>query len=213
MSAFRARMGIGYWGLPFAALAFVALALAPNPGLAEASKKAVSKKTIVPIPFEVERAAERGDRARVNLNDDATIVPAHRIRKLPIVDGRMGEHIQLDGVTIYMPFGRVISATADFRPDRINQGQSEPDPNYARVAKFDSALGPVCASEGKADSEVQMRINRYNAMSLVQVTGAPSPQPAYRVETSLETKYFRDPGLAGRLAKSCSGFRSAAAKN
>lgn len=194
---------LSFWGLVLAALAFVTLAVAPNPGLAKAAKKAV-----VPIPFEVERAAERGDRAKVNLNDDATILPAKRIRKLPIIDGRMGEYIQLDGVTVYLPFGRVISATADFQPNRINRGKSEPDPAYARVAKFDSALGPVCASEGNAD----MRINRNNAMSLVQTTEDGGAKPSYRVETSLETKYFRDPGLAGRLASSCRGFRKTAAK-
>jgi hypothetical protein len=166
------------------------------------------QKRVVRIPYEAERAAERGDKNQLRLNDDATLIPGHRVRGLPIVDGRMGEHIELDGVSVFIPFGSVISATTEIHPSRPSaNGQGlEPNPYYTRVARFDRDLGPVCASERAPDREIQMRINSERALSLVNVradgTGA-TAQPSYRIETSLETRYFADAALAARLYKSC----------
>lgn len=188
----------------------VGLTVALAPGESQAKPPKFAKAA---IPFEAERAANRGDSAKVQLNDDATLLPGHRVRGLPIINGRMGEHIQLDGVTIYMPFGRVISATAQFRPDGKSTGKTATDTSYALVSKFDSVLGPVCASDNDGGSPVQMRINADKAMSLVKVTGGSAEKPDYQVETSLETRYFRDASLAGRLAKECKSFRAASAKN
>lgn len=202
------RVKFANFAVSFIALGCFIGTLAPSAGLAKPAKMVK-----VAIPFESERAALRGDGAQVQLNDEATLLPAHRVRGLPIIDGRMGEHIQMDGVTIYMPFGRVISATAEFRPDGKAGGKTPRDSSYSLVSKFDAALGPVCATESDGGSPVQMRINRDKAMSLVKFTGGTAQEPAFRVETSLETRYFREPSLASRLATECKSFRAAAAKN
>src|SRR3546814_4060184 len=59
------------------------------------------------IPFENERATDRGDRALVSLNEDITRLPGFRVLELPVVDGRLGQHAKLDDVEIYFPFGTV----------------------------------------------------------------------------------------------------------
>lgn len=163
----------------------------------------------IPIPFEQERAKARGDKRIVRLNDDITTVPKQRIVSLPIVNGRMGEHVKLDGVELFFPFGRIVAAIHEFRKYREG-GRGELDPAYAQVAKFDQALGPVCArepSERMAGGHVELRIGPRGALSLVQADPVSEPPGAethyvYRVNTATELRHLQEPAAA-RLHKAC----------
>ena len=185
--------------------ALAAIAMAASGPLAPAIAKEPRRPTVL-IPFESERAAERGDRALVSLNEDVTRVPGFRVRELPIVDGRLGQHAMLDGVEIYFPFGTVVVATAEFnryRPAMVASGDTTPepmlDPRYARVGEFDRQLGRVCASEADySGNMVEMRINAANKMmSVVHVLPAKyagpaaATSPSYRVVSSLDMRFLK----------------------
>ena len=187
------------------AAALVAAILAAAGPFAAAVAKEPRRLTVL-IPFENERAADRGDRALVSLNEDITRVPGFRVLELPVVDGRLGQHAKLDDVEIYFPFGTVVTATAEFnryRPAMVASGVTTPepmlDPRYDRVREFDRQLGHVCASgadyEGNA---VEMRINRTNKMmSVVHILPAKfrgpdaADNPSYRVVSGLDMRFLK----------------------
>jgi hypothetical protein len=188
--------------LSFAALA--ALVAAATPFVSAVAKE--PRRPTVLIPFENERAADRGDRALVSLNEDVTRVPGFRVVDLPVVDGRMGQHAKLDDVEIYFPFGTVVLATAEFnryRPAMVASGETTPepmlDPRYDRVREFDSQLGRICASEADYDgSTVEMRVNHANKMmSVVHVLPAKfrgpeaTGNPSYKVVSALDMRFLR----------------------
>ena len=173
------------------------------PGMiANAATAKKSTKAPVNIPFESERPSA------VRINDDATIIPAHRIRDLPVVDGKMGEHVRLDGgVELYLPFGRIVSAAMEFRPVRqspTNPSLYEADPAYRQVANFDRALGPVCASDTALAGPMEMRING-EAMSVVKTMVMPvgDSGPSYRVVTVAETRWLDNDPQVQRLLTNC----------
>lgn len=187
-------------------LAVLAAAMLAAAGpLASAVAKEPRRPTVL-IPFENERAADRGDRALVSLNEDITRVPGFRVLELPVVDGRLGQHAKLDDVEIYFPFGTVVTATAEFnryRPAMVASGVATPepmlDPRYDRVQEFDRQLGHVCASEADYDgNKVEMRINHGNKMmSVVHVLPAKfrgpdaSASPSYRVVSGLDMRFLK----------------------
>jgi hypothetical protein len=188
--------------LSLAALAALLAAAGP---LASAVAKE-TRRPMVLIPFENERAADRGDRALVSLNEDITRVPGFRVLELPIVDGRMGQHAKLDDVEIYFPFGTVVVATAEFnryRPSLVASGETMPepmlDPRYDRVQEFDRQLGRICATEADYDGNtVEMRVNHANKMvSVIHVLPAKyrGPEagmsPSYRVVSGLDMRFLK----------------------
>ncbi len=189
-------------------------------GVASAQSKKAAKPTAL-IPFEIERAKDRGGSATglIRLNDDVARMSATRIIEMPVVDGRMGEHARLDGVELFFPYGSVVTATAEFhkyRPALLAASDNtvpefNPDPHYDRVKTFDSQLGRVCATEQHADGRrTEMRISPDRVMSVVHVTPAkyagPSSQehPSYKVISGLEMRFlsFKEPE-ADRLYRQC----------
>lgn len=155
------------------------------------------------IPFEADRAKERGDRFQLKLNDDATLIPGHRIRSLPIVDGKLGEWAKLDGLDVYFPFGRIVRTQTEYH--KFKPGMGEPDPNYKQIAAFDKALGPVCATETSGNVPAEMRINQDHVISLVQVLPIATADDgkSYRVVNTLEMRFLQDEPMADRLYRSC----------
>jgi len=201
-------------------LVTLALGVTQIAGLGDAMAKEPKKPTAL-IPFETERAQERGDRVLLNINEDITRVPGFRVLELPIVDGKIGEHARVDrNVEIYFPFGRIVVATAEFhkyRPalmassDPNATAEIMPDPNYQRVTAFDRQLGKPCAIEILAEGhEVEMRINSNRMMSVVHTMPAkylgPTAQdsPSYRVVSGLEMRFLlhKEP-IADRLYRQC----------
>jgi hypothetical protein len=189
-------------------------------GVASAQSKKAAKPTAL-IPFEIERAKDRGGSATglIRLNDDVARMSATRIIEMPVVDGRMGEHARLDGVELFFPYGSVVTATAEFhkyRPALLAASDNTVpefnlDPHYERVKTFDSQLGRVCATEQHTDGRrTEMRISPDRVMSVVQVTPAkyagPGAQdhPSYKVISGLEMRFlsFKEPE-ADRLYRQC----------
>jgi len=173
-----------------------------------------------PIPFEQERARERGDRAMLLLNEDASRIPGHRIVELPIINGKMGEHAKLDdNVEIFFPFGRILTATTEihkYRPTGVKtEGMGPeylPDPRYNRVKNFDRALGVVCASERVDGGPYKVELRRGSDQSLSLVRSIPAEnKPAndedavsYRVVSSMDIRYLsRQEPEADRLYRRC----------
>lgn len=191
------------------------IAVAP----AEAQSKKGAKPTAL-IPFEAERAKERGDRNLIRLNDDITRMSSARVVELPVVDGRMGDHARLEDVEIFFPFGSIVLATAEFhkyRPALVASAAVTPlpdvsaDPRYDRVKHFDHQLGKVCASEKLSDGQrIEMRISPERVLSLVHVTPAKfqgptaADNPSYKVVSALEMRFlsFKEPD-AERLYRQC----------
>lgn len=199
-------------------VAITAVISASVGGVAFAQSKKPAKPTAL-IPFEAERAKERGDRTLVRLNDDVARMSAARIIEMPVIDGRMGEHARLDGVELFFPYGSVVTATAEFHKYRpallASSDNSAPefnlDPHYDRVKSFDSQLGKVCASEKQSDGRrVEMRISPEHVMSVVHVmpakyAGPTAPDnPSYKVISGLEMRFlaFKEPE-ADRLYRLC----------
>ena len=190
-------------------------------GVAYAQSKKAAKPTAL-IPFEIERAKERGDRGTtsvIRLNDDVARMSASRIIEMPVIDGRMGEHARLDNLELFFPYGSVVTATAEFHKYRpallAASDNSVPefnlDPHYDRVKTFDHQLGKVCASEKMADGQrIEMRISPDHVMSVVHVMPAkytgPTSQdnPSYKVVSGLEMRFlsFKEPD-ADRLYRLC----------
>lgn len=204
------------------AAACVVVAVAGLMIASQAVAQKADKKPRISIPFEAERAAQRGDRYALRLNDDATIIPRHRIVDLPVVNGRMGEWVTLDGVDLYFPDGRIVVARTEFQPLRPIAGDGarlEADPNYRHVTNFDAALGPVCARDSNGGG-TELRISRERAISVVQKmpaahsNGQNADSPAYRVTTVLDASWLlRSEPHAEPLYASClnGGARSASA--
>jgi hypothetical protein len=150
---------------------------------------------LIGIPFETERAALRGDNSFVRLNQDATAIPAHRIRGLPIVDGKMGEHVLLDGgVELYFPFGRIVSASMSLLPT---------DAGYTRaVNQFDAALGRACARED-AGGKVELRMKDEMISVVRHVEGGTAQAPAYKITRVAETRWLDGDATVRRLHTLC----------
>lgn len=194
---------------------------ASGTGVAFAQAKKAAKPTAL-IPFEMERAKERGDRSSngvIRLNDDVARMSAARIIEMPVIDGRMGEHARLDNLELFFPYGSVVTATAEFhkyRPGLLASSDNSvaefsPDPHYDRVRAFDNQLGKVCASEKLADGQrIEMRISPDRVMSVVHVMppkyAGPTAQehPSYKVISGLEMRFlsFKEPE-ADRLYRQC----------
>lgn len=170
------------------------------------------------IPFEQERAQNRGDRATLLLNEDASRIPGHRIVELPVVNGKMGEHAKLDdGVDIFFPFGRILTATTELHKYKSlslgNDREFQPDPRYKRVNQFDRALGHVCASErveGETPMKIELRMGENNSLSLVRVIPPEYKNPAdsdavsYRVTSAMEIRHLaRQEPEAEKLYRNC----------
>jgi len=171
------------------------------------------------IPFEQERAQDRGDRATLLLNEDASRIPGHRIMELPIVNGKMGEQAKLDdGVEIFFPFGRILSATTELHKYKsLSLGgdtrEFAPDPRYKRVNQFDRALGTVCASERVSpDSplKIELRMGENNRLSLVRMIPPAIKNPddseavSYRVTSAMEIRHLaRQDPEAEKLYRNC----------
>lgn len=190
-------------------------------GVASAQSKKAAKPTAL-IPFELERAKERGERGThslIRLNDDVARMSASRIIEMPVVDGRMGDHARLDNLELFFPYGSVVLATAEFhkyRPALLAASDNTVpefhlDPNYDRVKTFDSQLGRACAVEHRPDGgRTEMRISPDRVMSVVHVMPAkyagPASQdhPSYKVVSGLEMRFlaFKEPE-AERLYRQC----------
>ena len=210
--AFRIRLGQALLGL--AGSLVLAASFAPP---AVAQQKGAPKHPMALIPFESERAKERGDRALLQLNEDASRIPGHRIVELPIVNGKLGEHARLDdGVEIFFPFGRILTASTEYNKYRVLPGAGDrpaefmPDPHFNRVKQFDAALGPVCASERDGNSRVELRMGSNNSVSLVRAMPPVETNPAdkdamsYRVVSAMDVRYIaRQAPEAERLFRLC----------
>lgn len=177
-------------------------------------------KPMVQIPFEAERAQERGDRTLLSLNQDITRVPSHRVLELPIVDGKMGEHARIDtNAEIYFPFGRIVTVTAEFHKYQpalvastgVGTTEVALDPHYQRVQSFDRQLGKACAVEILPHGEeIEMRLAPNGLMSVVRIMPAkyagPTAEhsPSYKVTSGLEMRFLsiKEP-MAGELYRKC----------
>jgi len=185
-------------------------ALAVAAGMAVSTPASAQERSPT-ILAEPERAKLRGDRHILRINDDASVIPAHRIVSLPIVDGRMGERVRLDnGLELYFPFGRIIEAKSEFGKYRsAANGQAEPDPFYKLVASFDAALGPVCATTKDAmgpGSRIDMRLGPNKTVSMVRVQPAQSAAPddeKVKVVTVSEFRWLKREPEAERLYSAC----------
>jgi hypothetical protein len=200
--------------------AITAVICASASGFAFADSKKAKPTAL--IPFEIERAKERGDRgsqSMIRLNDDVARMSATRIIEMPVVDGRMGDHARLDNLELFFPYGSVVTATVEFHKYRpallAASDNSVPefniDPHYDRVKTFDSQLGRVCASEAQSDGRrLEMRISPDRVLSVVHVMPAkyagPTAQdhPSYKVVSGLEMRFlsFKEPE-AERLYRQC----------
>lgn len=189
--------------------------VAVTASIADASS-AKNPRGSVLIPFEQDRAQSRGDRNTLRLNDDVTIVPSHRIRALPIINGRMGEHVDLDGVRLHFPFGRIVTATTEFsqfRPSALNPSMMEPNPDFAKTAHFDHALGPACAQTVTVEGPLEMRMGSQGTISLVK-KHPDTVNPTYRVTTALDVRHLAvEEPQAADLYRSCLQGGRKTAKN
>jgi hypothetical protein len=187
-------------------------------GLALSAITATAADRAVAIPFEADRAQLRGDRLMLRLNDDATVIPAIRIRGLPVVDGRIGDRADLDnGLQVYFPDGRIVRAEMRIQKFRTDGGATPvPDPAYRVVAEFDKALGPVCARTGDASvagHSVEMRITPQKVISIVERAPAPGSNAmpenvSYRVLSALDVTFLADQGQAYELYDTCTHAHS-----
>ncbi len=190
--------------------------LAPSPALAQKGPKYPT----APVPFEQERARERGDRAVVLLNEDVSRIPGHRIVELPIINGKMGEHARLDdNVELFFPFGRILTATIEFHKYKPVTAATDgmgpeflPDPRYSRVKNFDRALGAVCASERIDGTPFKLELRRGSDKSLSLVRSMSSEQKpvhdqeatSYRVVSAMDIRDLsRQEPAAERLFRRC----------
>jgi len=208
-----------FW-IAAAVLSVTVAGLAPLAAQAQ-SKGSKAAKPTAAVPFEIERAKDRGnDRGIIRLNEDVTRLPSYRVIELPVVDGRLGEHARLDDVEIFFPYGSIVLATAEFhryRPALLASSASSTvpdgvaDPKYDRVKSFDRQLGKVCATDNTADGgKIEMRISPENVMSVVHTTPAkyqgPTAEqnPSYKVVSGLEMRFlsFKEPE-ATRLHRMC----------
>jgi hypothetical protein len=204
-------------------------------GIHSLSQPALAKeptKPMVQIPFEAERALERGDKTLLSLNQDITRVPSFRVLELPIVDGKIGEHARIDdNAEIYFPFGRIVTVTTEFHKYQpalvastgIGTTEVAPNPKYQRIQSFDRHLGKVCAVEILPHGEeVEMRLAPNGMMSVVRITPAKyagpdaDNSPSYKVTSGLEMRFLsiKEP-LAADLYSKCrsrSAGRSAGQK-
>lgn len=167
------------------------------------------------IPFEIERAAARGDRHVLRLNEDSSAIPANRIVDLPVVDGKMGDYARLDGgLLLYFPYGSIVSAESDFRefrPDPAHPGQWLRDPSFALTHRFDRELGPVCDKEGDPaapEGRLAFRMRRGGLYSLVteKILPATAGRPAsttYRVVSVADLQRLLQAPRGAKLIHGC----------
>ncbi len=169
------------------------------------------------IPFESERAAARGDQQILRLLDDASRIPAHRIRGLPIVDGKIGEYAELDsGLQIFFPYGRIERAEIKFAKYQLDMNGNRADhPEYPRIAAFDKALGKICASREVAGGErLEMRILD-RAITVVERKPdrshptLPPDAEQIRVMTAADMRFLRDDPDVSALHRTCAQGRAA----
>jgi hypothetical protein len=198
-----------------AALALSAAVLvAPASSAFAQGKDKLSGVTV--IPFEPDRLAVIGGGRPLRLNDDASLIPRTRIKEVPIVNGKMGEYVDLDGMRVHIPFGSIASAKmqfSEFRPSAANPSQMEPNPDYQKVTMFDTALGAVCAKEASAagDGEIEMRLGRDRSITVVRAEPAAAAQPGqpvsktYTVLTAMELRYLTEEPAAEGLYRKCLG--------
>jgi hypothetical protein len=185
------------------------------------STQALAQKSGPVIPFEPERAASRGDKQQLRLLDDASRIPAHRIHGLPVVDGKIGEYAELDsGLQVYFPYGRIERSEIKFAKYQmdLNGGRADPHPEYRRIAGFDKALGPVCASRDFAGGErLEMRILD-RAITVVHRTpdrshpGLPADAEKVRVVTATNLHWLQGEPEAATLHRNCQQGRATAAE-
>lgn len=186
----------------------LSLLVALNMALAFPAVSAQERPTIL---FEAERAKIRGDRHILRLNDDASIIPAHRIVSLPIVDGRMGERVKLDnGLELYFPFGRIVEARNEFGKYRKSaNGQTDLDPFFRIVQSFDKVLGQVCATTADVNgpgSRLDMRLGPNRTISMIHITPNPGVAPddeRIKVLTVSEFRWIKREPNAERLYTAC----------
>ena len=185
------------------------------------SGEALAQKSGPLIPFESERAAQRGDQQQLRLLDDASRIPANRIRGLPIIDGKIGEYAQLDsGLQVYFPYGRIERSELKFAKYQVDVNGSRVDqhPEYRRMAGFDKALGPVCASRDFAGGErMEMRILN-QAITYVHRApdrshpGLPADAENIRVITATNVHWLQAEPEAATMHRSCQQGRTTAVK-
>ena len=176
-----------------ALMASCALIALPSVAAAQAKKPS---RPVVSIPFETEKAG-------IRLNDEATAIPGHRIRGLPVVEGKMGEHALLDGgVELYFPFGRVVAASREIHPGDADYGR--------RVGMFDTALGTACARE-QAGAPVEVRLKE-NMITVVRQTAAGTvDRPAFHVRSVVEPRWLDSDPAVQRLYAQCLSGKPAVA--
>lgn len=189
---------------------------------ASAPAQARGDKVVGPhpvIPFEADRAALRGDRVILRLNDESSAIPSHRIQELPVINGRLGDHAKLDGgVMLWFPHGRILSSELtihQLRPDPAHPGQYIPDATYRHVAQFDRTLGPVCAAEGDpatAAGRAEMRLSSGKMISLVivhnELAGPKQTNTAYQVISATNVIDMQNQTRARALYQQCTKPRS-----
>ncbi len=175
------------------------------------------------IPFEADRAALRGDRVILRLNDESSAIPSHRIQELPVINGRLGDHAKLDGgVMLWFPHGRILSSEMtihQLRPDPAHPGEYIPDAAYRHVAQFDRALGPVCAAEGDpatAAGRAEMRLSSSKMITLVvvhnELAGPKHTNTAYQVTSATNVIDMQSPARARALYQQCTKTSSKMAR-
>jgi hypothetical protein len=174
------------------------------------------------LPFEVDFAQRRHDRAVLSFNDHIATVPGNRIRDLPVVNGRMGDRVVLgEGASLFFPVGYLVTAVYHFDKLRAKAGvvspaaaaDLEPNPDYALVKRFDSELGPVCATtEDKASQmRVDFRIKPGSSKLLSVVLDQPGrwdgiakeSSRSYLLVSGTEERYLVNDPLAKRLLTHC----------
>lgn len=159
-------------------LAAMAATIAITP--AEAQRKRAFP--LVQIPFEQERSSQR-----VSLNMEAHEIPGGRILGVPVVDGKMGEHAQLDGIDLWFPYGRVVAAYTEYDIGNATHAR--------RVRDFDRALGAVCANA----NGVEMRLQRQTGTIALVRRGADANH--YKMIVTAEQRWLERFDTAPEVAQ------------
>lgn len=186
-------------------------------GLAGPQVRAAGDGPVVPLEL------LGGSKRALHFNDPASRIPESRIKRLLRTGPILGDRVLLsNGVAVYFPDGHIVSAKVEidqFQPkgdlvaEQIrHHTHLEASTLYAKVARFDKLLGPVCARLSDVDgpdSEARLRKDRRGVYSLEiekpgrfdKYTGQRSR--SYAVTSALDVGFIDETQLVRKLLIGC----------
>ena len=173
-----------------------------------------------PLPFERAFAAQRGDRAVLRFNDFVGRIPDHRIKALLRSGAVLGDRVLLqEDVTVYFPDGHIVSSRlhiGEFRPrDGLvaqqvrHASHLQRDERFDWVGRFDSVLGPVCASGMGRRGPLEIRVRKDGVISAVSVfpgrfdARLDAPTESYTVVSAMDPVFLEPRDAVGSLLAEC----------